>query len=134
MISRVGAALAQLIKPVASSTSQAGPRPSREFERFREKPSGGARQGNPSGQDPGRDPKQGAQEAQVIPFPRAENAPKAGPTTSVAHSFILLRAHFQQSRLRLFRWLGLRSYQQSLAEQRRLGKYRKGAMLDRKAE
>lgn len=120
MLNRVSAALAQFIKPIASS---------RTADR------------QPRGQSGGGFKKfDSKQEAQVIPLsprkaeegsvPEQTAPPEPAPTASVASSFIQLMEYFRERRGSLFQKRGMSAYRDSEAAKK--GRYRKGAVVDQK--
>lgn len=127
MIGRVGAVLAQIIKPIASSTGKTA---IDSFQRY--KP--------PAQEQPPQEEAQpeaeveqrsaAAPTAQVISFPKGA-LPSETVRPSVPHAFILLIDALRQTRHRLRKLIGLHAYR---AMAQKTGKrYRKGAMLDRQA-
>ena len=132
MISRVGAALAQFIAPVASSQAQ---------EQIHTEDNN---QGRPSGQKRERKqaPAQAKTPASATPLkpvavtaaPTPPATPSAGIGTSGAQSFLQLLDVFQHGRGMFMRFFGTRSYQQSVKGQKKAGKFKKGTMLDERIE
>jgi len=140
VFSRVSQALSQFVKPIASSAAEASGASSHTFQRATfEKPKGrsGPEQEQPRQQD---SQSQKEQLAQVIRLPEkkadgppASAAAAAAPThITIPHAFVLFFREFQQRRHDVVRWVGRRVY--SAATQSRPRGYRKGAMLDQKAE
>ncbi|MCM2324722.1 MAG: hypothetical protein NDJ90_15795 [Oligoflexia bacterium] len=139
MLSRVSAALSQFIKPIISAperlvvvhSSQPEPQSRKEaseFKRFEKKK---------EGQDqPGENPKPPG--AKILPFrtpePVTSKAEPVPPGAGITHSFVQLFSALQQPRTAFLRWIGSASYQAAVKNERKVGKYRKGAMLDRKVE
>ncbi|MCM2276957.1 MAG: hypothetical protein NDJ89_02645 [Oligoflexia bacterium] len=139
MFSRVSAALSQFIKPIASSTQKPVVHSTPAELQQRREPG----QFKKFNQDGGRqEQRQEAPSAKVIPFPAPSKTASPQPPgaaisesgLSVTHSFIQLFSSLQSGRTALLRWIGARSYQSATATQRKIGKYRKGAMLDKKVE
>jgi hypothetical protein len=134
VISRVGAALAQFIAPVASSQAQ-------------EQIHGHDDQRRPANQkqDRKKDPKREQPKLEAVPTvpPKPAEAPAektaaappaAGGPSSGAQSFLQLLDVFQHGRGMFMRFFATRSYQVSIKGQKKGGKFRKGTMLDERVE
>lgn len=135
MISRVTAALTQFIKPVASSPSSklsVEEKPERQEKREKRQ----SRDFQPD--NPPRD--NTPDNTNVIPFPdkarekeQAEEPPQT-KTVEEGQNFIQLFNLLQEGRDKFIRWIGTRAYFDPKKGNARKRIYKKGAMLDQKAE
>jgi hypothetical protein len=68
-------------------------------------------------------------------LPTPTNSSKTGPNQSGAtNAFLQLFDSLNEKRALLMRWLGSRAYQSTIMTQKKSGIFRKGTMLDQKAE
>ena len=130
MISRVGAALAQFIAPVASAQAQDHIRAQDDQRR----PPG---QKQERKQPPANIPKPELKVA-VAPDAKPASGSPASATLPAgaggAQSFLQLLDVFQHGRGMFMRFFGTRSYNQSIKTQKKAGKFKKGTMLDERVE
>lgn len=127
MLPRVGAALAQFISPIDSSTSKTKtPRREREanprFERSK-----------PEKEKPAK-----ARVLKAVPKPSEQAptdaaAPSPPGTPSVAAAFLELFNFLQTRKNTFLMFIGRQAYREAAREQKKAGRFRKGTMLDRKA-
>lgn len=142
MLPRVGAALANFIKPITSSQdSQNGTKSVRkrpeEFQRFRqgEKDRQQEHPGEPPRSKPG---------LKLVPREQAEGTVPPGTmftpisaqpgVPSVASAFLQIFSFLSRKRSYLLRWIGKQAYSSSILRQKKTGKFKKGAILDRQAD
>jgi hypothetical protein len=124
VLPRVSAALSRFIAPVASTDAQL---PSRRppappaLDAFRRE--------TQHERAPSKDKPETPLRLVSSTPPSAEN--KVG---SVALAFVQIFQMLRQGRGHLSRWLGNHSYQMAIRRQKKIGKFRKGTMLDQKAE
>lgn len=128
VLPRVGIALAQLIKPITSSIQATAQ--SKLFRRER-----------PSAENSSENPKKKESpppSAQIIPFPTPPkpeaSAPPSTTPLSAAHSFLQLLSQLQQQRPQLMLLFGAHAYLKAQNLRKKGGGFRKGAMLDKKAD
>jgi hypothetical protein len=129
VLARVSAALTRFIAPLTTSASR---------ETFvRDRP--------PQEQPTKREPKE-APKLRVVPtevpdvdgrllaIPNAKSTSVKGGDEAPTHSFTELFLLFQDQRTRMIHSSGRRAYRESVENRRKTGRFRKGAMLDDRAE
>lgn len=126
MLPRVGSALAQFVPPVASSNQKSvtisKDPPPRDFQQFKNKS-----KRDTSGQET-------PQHTAPDPAKIDSTPPTSGILPSVATSFLQIFHALQNRKGKLIRWLGVRTYLTDARKQKKGGRFRKGTMLDEKAE
>lgn len=150
MLSKIGAVLARTTRPLAvapergapeararsdtesplpqeSSSKKEGPPSEEGFQRARqfEVIDGGKSKGRPpdSSESDG-DPEASSEQA------KASSPPASPSIPSIQQLFELLRASTEQ----FSRWLGAAAYESAVRKQKRTSRFRKGALVDQKAE
>ena len=127
VLPRVGAALAHFIAPLVSSDGQSAVRQREEaaFRKFKKPPNEKSPEQNPQSSEERPSPSQ-------VPYLKIVS--KDQRQASVTASFLEIFEKLSFSRASLGRWFGIRAYLSTLRNQRKTGRFKKGAMLDRQAE
>jgi hypothetical protein len=137
VLPRIGAALAEFIAPIATSSSKQATAQSHEkraFQRWKRENPNQKEQG-PSQQPPEQqDKKQDTTLAKVIPLHAPEQKSASGAPPGITTALFQLMAVLKEQRATVMRWLGSSAYDSAARTQKKNGRCRKGTILDHKAE
>lgn len=133
MLPRIGAALAKHIKPLSSSDdrqTQSQPRSAKGFKRFQPPP---GQQDQSQHDTPAQRETKDPPLKLVVPSDKALAHPQ-GPKVSATETFLHLFSFLRTRKVSLMRWLGSLSYDKASKTRKSASRFRKGTMLDQRAE